>query len=657
MKSILPLVLFVPIVAVLALAESVRAQQPKKIPQIGWIALWGRNSPNTGVFVGRKGPNINAFMDGLRERGYIEGQNIIIHYRSAEGREDRLYEIAGELVHLKVDVIIADTNAATRAAKKATTMVPVIFIYGDPVWDGLVASLAKPGGNLTGLSIVAPQMAGKRLELLRDTLPKISRVAVLLDPDAAVHRGQFAEIQPLAQALRVQLQALELRDSKLDFERLFQQAVNQRADAVLTLPNPTVTAHRKRMLDFVARSRLPAMYPDGRFTVEGGLMSYGPDLPDLYRRTAFYVDKILKGAKPADLPVEQPTKFELVINLKTAKPLGLTIPPKVLTWADRVISDASRMPEKSVATTYSSDSQRSAKIPRIGVLSPGSRGSPGLKAFRQKLRELGYIEGENIAFEYRSASGNEDRLPALAAELLRMNVDILVATNPRAARAAQQLTSTVPIVVTGIGNPVGGLVKSMDEPGVNVTGSSFMAPELGGKRLELLNEIIPKISRVAVLANVGNIDRDKSIKEIESVARSLRVQLQVLNVKTPDEIENTFLAMEKGKAGALTVLTQGMFVLNRARVVELAAKHRLPTMYPRNEFVRAGGLMSYGPDRLEEYRRGAYFVDRILKGAKPADLPVEQPTKFELLINLTAARQIGVTIPPEVLMWADQVIK
>ncbi len=311
-------------------------------------------------------------------RGHIDGQNIFINYRSAEGREDRLPEIAAELVRLKVDVIIADTNAATRAAKKATTTIPVVFIYGDPVWDGLVTSLSKPGGNLTGLSIVAPQLAGKRLELLRDVLPRISRIAVLLDPDASVHRGQFAEIQPLAQALRVQLQALELRASQPDFEKLFQQASGQRADAVLILPNPTVTEHRQRLLDLVARSRLPAMYPDSRFTEEGGLVSYGPNHPDLYRRAAFFVDKILKGAKPADLPVEQPTKFELVINLETAKTLGLTIPPKVLTWADRVIRDGDQMPEKNTPTTYSVDAQRSAKIRRLGVLMDGKRQIPQL---------------------------------------------------------------------------------------------------------------------------------------------------------------------------------------------------------------------------------------------------------------------------------------
>jgi putative ABC transport system substrate-binding protein len=313
------------IVALLILAQdSARAQQPKKVPRIGWIAFDGSRPPGD-------------FMTGLRERGYIERQSIIIEYRSAQGRAERLSEIAAELVRLKPDVIVANGNSATDAARKATTTIPIVFMHGDPVWDGTVGSLAQPGNNLTGLSVVSFELAGKRLELLRDTFPKISRVAVLLDADAPVHRRQFADMEKVAQALGVQLQALELRDSRLDFDSVFQRAISQRANAFLTLPNPIVTRHRTRVLEFAAKNRLPAIYPTSLFADAGGLMSYGPDYRDLNRRAAYYVDRILKGAKPSDLPVEQPTKFELVINLNTAKSLGLTIPSKVLMWADRVI--------------------------------------------------------------------------------------------------------------------------------------------------------------------------------------------------------------------------------------------------------------------------------------------------------------------------------
>jgi putative tryptophan/tyrosine transport system substrate-binding protein len=312
------------------------------------------------------------------------------------------------------------------------------------------------------------------------------------------------------------------------------------------------------------------------------------------------------------------------------------------------------------ALSISAHAQQPKKTPRIGILSPGSSDPLGLSrrgtdAFQQGLHKLGWVDGKNIVFEYRWANENEDRLPVLAAELLLINVDVILVATPRAANAAKKLTKTIPIVATVIpGAGEYGLVDSLHRPGGNVTGLSFMSAELGEKRLELLKEVIPGVSRVAVLANVEN---ETSIRAIESKARSLSVRLEIVNVKTPDEIQNAFSSMLRVKPHALTVLTQAMFVQNRMRIVELAAKCRLPAIYHRNEFVTAGGLMSYGPDHIDLFRRAASYVDKILRGANPADLPVEQPTKFEFVINLRAARHIGVTIPPEILMWADEVIK
>jgi putative ABC transport system substrate-binding protein len=315
------------IVALLALAEgSARAQQPKKIPRVGWVSL-----------ASGKGPDVTAFLEELRERGYIEGRNIIMEYRFAGGRADRLPTLAAELARLKVDAIVTTNNATTDAARKATTTIPIVFAtYGDPVGDGLITSLARPGGNLTGLSFFSLELSGKRLEVLKEAFPKITRVAVLYDPEGQTHLRQLKEMQVVAQAQGVTLLALGPRDPKPDFKRELQTAITQRADALITLPDP-VRIDRKVIVYLAAKNRLPAMYPESRFTEAGGLMSYGLSSPDLYRRTAYYVDRILKGAKPADLPVEQPTKFELVINLKTAKTLGITIPSKVLMWADRVI--------------------------------------------------------------------------------------------------------------------------------------------------------------------------------------------------------------------------------------------------------------------------------------------------------------------------------
>jgi putative ABC transport system substrate-binding protein len=310
-----------------------------------------------------------------------------------------------------------------------------------------------------------------------------------------------------------------------------------------------------------------------------------------------------------------------------------------------------------LAPCFSAHAQEPKKVPRIGILSLGS-GNPTIESFRQALQELGWVDGKNIAFEYRWAEGNDDRFPILAAELVRINVDVILVTTPRAAEVASKLTKTIPIVLTAMLDPGRtGLVKSLSQPGGNVTGLSFMGPQLDGRRLELIKEIIPRISRVALLANVRNVDLAGSTKQIESLARSLSVQLQIHNVNKPDEIENAFLAAARAKAEAVAVWSQAMFVLNRTRIVEMAAKCRLPAIYHRKEFVEIGGLMSYGPNHADLYRRAAYYVDKILKGAKPDDLPVEQPTKFEFVINLKTAKQIGVTIPPDVLMWADRVIK
>ena len=291
------------------------------------------------------------------------------------------------------------------------------------------------------------------------------------------------------------------------------------------------------------------------------------------------------------------------------------------------------------------------KIPRIGILSVGT--APSIGAFLQGLHELGWVEAQNIAIVYRSAGGNEERLSVVAAQLVGAHVDIIVSTSSRGTFVARQVTKNVPIVATFVEERL----VNLNHPEANITGVTNMPRELGGKRLELLKEIIPRISRIAVLTNVVDPAQVKSIKRFDAVARSLGVQIQILNVKKPEEIENAFALMVRGKADALSVQTGAMFVLNRARIVQLAAKNLLPAMYVDSRFTDSGGLLSYGPNDAEMYRRAAYFVDRILKGAKPADLPVEQPTKFELVVNLKTAKQIGLTFSPKVLMWADRVIE
>ena len=304
------------------------AQQPKHVPRIG---LLNGSSPSSVA------SRIEAFRQGLQELGYVEGQNIVIEYRYADGKSDRLPALAAELVRLKVNLIVTGGPAPTRAANATTSTIPIVMAQDpDPVGNGFVASLARPGGNITGLSTVAPELSAKRLELLKEILPKLARIAVVGNSSDPGSAQALEETELAAVAIGVMLQYLDVRDAK-DIENAFREASKARADALLLLPSFVFNSYRTEIAAIAVKSRLPAMSYQKEFVEEGGLVSYGTSFTDLFRRAATYVDKILKGAKPADVPVEQPTKFELVINLKTARALGLTIPQSLLLRADEVI--------------------------------------------------------------------------------------------------------------------------------------------------------------------------------------------------------------------------------------------------------------------------------------------------------------------------------
>jgi len=305
--------------------------------------------------------------------------------------------------------------------------------------------------------------------------------------------------------------------------------------------------------------------------------------------------------------------------------------------------------------------QQPTKVPHIGFLSGGGGAvySARHQAFRQGLRELGYVEGKNIVIEWRIWDGKLDRQRAMAGELARLKVDVIVAVGTGDIRAAKEASATIPIVMVSGGDAVGsGLVASLARPGGNITGLATLRPELSGKRVELLKEIIPRLSRVAVFASSSSADYDKLSKELELAASAFGVKLQSLDILAPKDFETAFRDAAKGRAEAILVRVPGPILTPRQRVVaELAVKSRLPAIYESSEEVEAGGLMSYGTNANDRYRRAATYVDKILKGTKPAELPVEQPTKFEFIINLKAAKQIGLTIPPNVLVRADRVIR
>ena len=321
---------FAILVLLVGCVEMAEAQPVGTIPRIGFLFEGGPSESSA---------RIEAFRQGLRELGYVEGKNIVIEERSSGEKPDSLSNLAAELVGLKVAAIVTMGTSSTKAAKNASGTIPIVMTFvSDPVGFGFVASLARPGGNITGLTNLGPELSGKRLELLKEVLPRTSRVAILLSPGNALHAFLVKEMQVPAAALGMKLLSLELRGgSPKQVEETFGTLKNSHPDALMVLPSPSTSLAMNRIVELAVKSRLPTTYHWKEYVEAGGLMYYGPNVPDMYRRAAAYVDKILKGAKPADLPIEQPTKFELIINVKAAKQIGLTIPPNVLARADKVI--------------------------------------------------------------------------------------------------------------------------------------------------------------------------------------------------------------------------------------------------------------------------------------------------------------------------------
>jgi putative ABC transport system substrate-binding protein len=311
------------------------------------------------------------------------------------------------------------------------------------------------------------------------------------------------------------------------------------------------------------------------------------------------------------------------------------------------------------ALWFPAEAQQSGQVPRIGAYMTGSsKLGPREEAFRQGLRDFGYVEGRNILVEWRFAEKEADQSTRILAELVQQNVSIIVTDGNRATSVAKNATKTIPIVMAVSGDPLGArLIESLSRPGGNITGLTLLSPELSGKRLEILKEVAQKVTRVAVLGNPENPGTAVYLKGLEAAAKSLGLQLQTLKASRPNELANALSQTSKGRAHALTTLPDAMFFSERAQIVGLTTKLGLPSIFPEREFVENGGFMSYGPNLLDLFRRAATYVDKILKGAKPADLPVEQPTKFEFVINLKTAKQVGLTIPPNVLARADKVIK
>ena len=427
----------------------------------------------------------------------------------------------------------------------------------------------------------------------------------------------------------------------------------------------TTIVHRDLIVALAARHRLPAVYSFRADVTSGGLMCYGPDTADLFRRASSYVDRILKGEKPADLPVQAPTKFELVINLKTAKALGLDVPPTAARPRRR--GDRMRRREfitllggAAAAWPLAARAQQPDRTMRVGVLTgaDGAETDNTLMAFLQALQQFGWTVGRNLQIDTRRGGGDPDRIRRHAAELAALTPNVILASGTVTIGPLLQATRTVPIVFVNVADPVGaGFVDSLSRPGGNITGFIQFEYTLSGKWVELLKQIAPGVTRAAVLRDPAITSGIGQFAVIQAVAPSFGIEVSPVNVRDPGEIERGIAAFAKSAKGGLIVTASALTAFHRDLIVRLVAEHKLPAVYYRRLHVDRGGLISYGPDVVDQFRRAAGYVDRILKGEKPADLPVQAPTRYELVINLKTAKALGLDVPPMLLARADEVIE
>jgi putative ABC transport system substrate-binding protein len=629
--------------------------QQSAMPVVGYVY--------PGTAEGSGGDQAAAFGKGLSESGFIEGRNVKIEYRWAENQVDRLPELAADLVRRRVAVIATMASSpAALAAKALTTTIPIVFgIGGDPVAEGLVASLNRPGGNVTGFTFMSSQLSAKRLGLMRELLPGATRFGLLINPNNAFAEIPIRDAQAAATTLGRQIEVLFASNSR-EIDAAFARLRQERIEALLVNPNALFTNRRIHLSGAAMRYAVPVIYPDRQYADAGGLMAYGSNVPDQYRQAGIYVGRILKGEKAADLPVMLPQ-----VRIRHQPSDGEDAWHRGAARAPRPRHRGNRMMRRrkfiallgGAAATWPlpARAQQARKLPTIGFLgSDASAWRPWTDTFVDRLRELGWIDRRTIAIEYRWSEGRPERAADIAAEFVRLKVDVIV-SNATAVPTLKQATSVIPIIFPIAQDPLGsGLVTSLARPGGNVTGLSVQRTDTAGKRLEFLHEIIPRLRRLAIIASVGNPQTVPEISEVQAAARTLGIEVAPLEIRRAEDIAPAFEAL-KAQADALYVASDALLAGNATRILTLALVARLPTMFSDSDNVRAGGLMSYGPNYANQFRRTAELVDKILHGTKPSDIPVEQPTKFELVINLTTARALGVTVPATLLAIADEVIQ
>ena len=541
-----------------------------------------------------------------------------------------------------------------------------------------------PGGNVTGLAYPESldELSGKWIELLTELVPKLSRLAVLTNADNPSHGQRLKDIEAAGRRLRVDVSSVEMR--QLDLEKALTSVGQPKASALILLSDPLFTNQRQRLAAFALEKRLPSVYSYRELPEAGGLLSYGPSLAAYFRHAGLYVDKILKGCqacRPPDRAADDVRTGHQRKNRQGARPHDSVIAaaprgpgPRMMRWrygpdsgvigvmGVRAAVVGTMALIGAVVAAPAVESQQPTKVARVGIFVPGSSSGGDqfqllVKAFRDGLRELGWIEGQTIVVETRWGEGRLDEFPKMASELVALPVDVIVAWGPQTIRAAQQASGTVPIVMAIVHEPVAfSFVKSLARPGGNITGSAFQDSELGTKPLELLKEIVPRLRRVALLWDRGG-GGDTGVRTIEAAAQRLGLRTERLEVQRGEDFALAFMSAKKNGAHAVFQVASPFLATHRAKLIELSAAQRPPMACETTLFVVEGCLIAYGPDFPEMSRRAATYVDKILKGAKPADLPVEQPTKFELAINAKTAQALGLTISKLLRQRADKVVE
>jgi putative ABC transport system substrate-binding protein len=609
----------------------------------------------------REAPSWVAFFDELGKAGFVEGRNLIVDWRFVGSSPEQSAASAMKLVQLAPHVLVpAGSTRAIVAAQAVTRTIPMVGVADDMVASGLIPSLARPGGNLTGISIMATELDGKRQEILMELVPASRQMAALADL-IVKERAQLETLQSATAMRGVALSIYPVRGPE-EIAAAIDAAQTAGATALNVLASPVLNANRKIILERSAALRLPAIYQWPETADEGGLAAYGPRLAKLNRQLARQVVKVLHGARPADIQVEQPTEFELVINPRTAKAIRLEVPGALLARADEVNRVNRRelllLVGGAVTASRALRAQQKA-MPVIGYLNGTTPAANAhlLAAFRQGLSETGYVEGQNVAIEYRWAEFRYDQLPALAADLVGRKVDVIAACGGAGeAYVAKSATSTIPIVVTTGANPVAtGLVASLARPGGNLTGFTNLNTELWQKRVELIAELVPRAKVIGFLRNPNNASIEGAVASTQQAASAKGLHLEVLTAGTEAEIDAAFASAAQQEIGAM-IVGDPLFD-SRSKQVAAAARYAVPTIYIWRKYVSDGGLISYGAIPGAAYHTVGVYAGMILNGAKPADLPFQQSTNFELVVNLNTAKSLGVTVPPAILARADEVIE